>query len=131
MKAAKSTALIAEAKKSHRTIDAADGEETRKRVVAILYQPPEILKMLDALKKARSSVAMVKHTGPVSKIKRKGRRVWINYKGKEVKTKISGSRTKVTIDGKKAKRKKIKVGMTCTFTYPRPGGESKSVDCKS
>ncbi|MCH8197162.1 MAG: hypothetical protein IH904_03675, partial [Proteobacteria bacterium] len=72
----------------------------------------------------------VKHTGKVSQIKRKGRRVWITYKGKEVKTKISGSRTTVTIDGKKDKRKNIKVGMTCTFTYPRPGAESKSVDCK-
>ena len=131
MTAAKSTALIEEAKMSHREIDAADGEETRQRVVAILNQPPEILKMLDALSKAKSSVAMVKHTGKVSQIKRKGRRVWINYKGKEVKTNISGSRTKVTIDGKKAKRKKIKVGMTCTFTYPRPGAESKSVDCKN
>ena len=131
MTAAKSTALIEEAKAAHRLIDAADGEETRKRVVAILNQPPEILKMLDALNKAKSSVPMVKHTGKVSQIKRKGRRVWITYKGKEVKTKISGSRTTVTIDGKKDKRKNIKLGMSCTFTYPRPGAESKSVDCKS
>ena len=37
---------------------------------------------------------------------------------------------KVTIDGKKAKRKAIKVGMTCTFNYPKPGAESARVDCK-
>ena len=29
-----------------------------------------------------------------------------------------------------AKRKKIKVGMKCTFTYPGPGQEAKKVDCK-
>jgi hypothetical protein len=47
-----------------------------------------------------------------------------------VKAKVSGSRTKVTVNGKKAKRKAIKVGMTCTFTYPGPGSEAKKVDCK-
>ncbi|MCH9051810.1 MAG: hypothetical protein IIA72_12110 [Proteobacteria bacterium] len=130
MTAANSTALIEEAKKSFRLIDAADGEETRKRVVAILYQPPEILKMLDALNKARSSVAMVKHTGKVTKTKRGGRRILIDFKGKEVTAKVSGSRTKVTLDGKEAKRKMIKVGMTCTFTYPGAGQEAKSIDCK-
>ncbi|MCH8097538.1 MAG: hypothetical protein IID53_10705 [Proteobacteria bacterium] len=130
MTAAKSTALIEEAKKSHREIDAADGEETRKRVVAILNQPPEILKMLDALSKARSSVAMVKHTGKVTKTKRGGRRILIDFKGKEVTAKVSGSRTKVTLDGKETKRKMIKVGMTCTFTYPGAGQEAKSIDCK-
>ncbi len=81
-------------------------------------------------KLSKQKVDLVKHTGPISKIKRKGRRLWIMYKGKEVKTKVSGSRTKVTINGKKAKRKKIKVGMICTFTYPRPGAESARVDCK-
>ena len=131
MTAAKSTAVIEEAKKSHRLIDAADGEETRKRVVAILVQPPEILKMLDALNKARSSVAMVKHTGKVTKTKRGGRRILIDFKGKEVTAKVSGSRTKVTLDGKNAKRKMIKAGMTCTFTYPGAGQEAKSVDCKN
>ena len=54
-----------------------------------------------------------------------------DYKGKEVTAKVSGSRTKVTLDGKKAKRKKIKAGMTCTFTYPGPGMEAKKIDCKS
>ena len=100
-------------------------------MVAILYQPPEILKMLDALSKARSSVAMVKHTGKVTKTKRGGRRILIDFKGKEVTAKVSGSRTKVTLDGKKTKRKKIKVGMTCTFTYPGVGMEATNIDCKS
>jgi hypothetical protein len=63
-------------------------------------------------------------------IKRKGRRISIDYKGKKVKAKVSGSRTKVTVNGKKAKRKAIKMGMTCTFTYPGPGEEAKNIDCK-
>jgi hypothetical protein len=44
---------------------------------------------------------------------------------------ISGSRTRVTIGGKKSKRKNIKIGMTCSFTYPRAGAEAQSVDCKN
>ena len=73
---------------------------------------------------------MAKHEGKVTKIKRGGRRVWISYKGKQVGAKISGSRTKVTVGGKKAKRKAIKVGMNCRFTYPKPGEEATNVDCK-
>lgn len=53
-----------------------------------------------------------------------------NVKGKDVTAKVSGSRTKVTINGKKAQRKAVKIGMTCTFTYPGPGQAAKQVDCK-
>ncbi|MEE8517014.1 MAG: tripartite tricarboxylate transporter substrate-binding protein [Alphaproteobacteria bacterium] len=128
-KAVTSKELISDATRARRDLDPLIGDDVRKAIVAILNQPPEILVMLNKMTKVK--VDMVKHTGPVSKIKRKGRRVWIMYKGKEVKTKVSGSRTTVTINGKKTKRKNIKVGMTCTFTYPRPGAESKSVDCKN
>ena len=79
---------------------------------------------------SRPPVPMIENAGKVTKTKRGGRRVWISYKGKEVKAKVSGSRTKVTINGKKVKRKAIKVGMTCTFTYPGAGSEAKKVDCK-
>ena len=72
----------------------------------------------------------LKHMGMVTKIKKKGRQVWINHKGEEVMAKISGSRTKVTVAGKKEKRKAIKVGMNCQFTYPKPGAEAAMVDCK-
>ena len=72
----------------------------------------------------------LKHMGMVTKIKKKGRSVWIDHKGKEVMAKISGSRTKITVAGKKVKRKAIKVGMNCQFTYPKPGAEAAMVDCK-
>ncbi|MCH8917090.1 MAG: extracellular solute-binding protein [Proteobacteria bacterium] len=71
-----------------------------------------------------------KHTGKVVQVKRKGRRVTIDYKGKKVMAKLSSRRTKVTINGKPAKRKEVKVGMTCTFVYPGPGKTAKKVDCK-
>jgi hypothetical protein len=75
-------------------------------------------------------IELAKHNGKVTKTKKGGRQIFIDYKGKEVKAKVSGSRTKITVAGKKAKRKAVKVGMTCTFTYPGPGSEAKKIDCK-
>ena len=116
------------AARAKRSLHPAFGDDVHKLVVGLIDQPPEIAALMKSLEKVK--VTMAKHTGPVTKTKRGGRQVWIKYKGKEVKTKVSGSRTKVTINGKKAKRKNIKPGMTCTFTYPRPGAESQRVDCK-
>ncbi len=121
----------AQADKAHRPYDKTPwtGDKLARVITdTITKMPPEIIAFLRKINKVKAP--MVKHAGPVTKIKRGGRRVWIKYKGKEVKTKISGSRTKVTINGEKTKRKNIKVGMTCTFTYPRAGAESKNVDCK-
>jgi len=70
------------------------------------------------------------HSGKVVETKRAGRRVTINYKGKKVTARLSSSRTAVTVKGKKAKRKDVKVGMDCTFTYPGDGKVAKKVDCK-
>jgi tripartite-type tricarboxylate transporter receptor subunit TctC len=128
MASAKSPDLIEEAKKSKRLIEAANGIDTTKLVVAMLNQPPSIVKMLTALTNVK--VPMVSHNGPVTKIKRGGRRITISHKGKKLTAKVSGSRTSVFLNGKKTKRKKIKVGMTCTFTWPKPNMEAKKIDCK-
>ncbi|MEE8214996.1 MAG: tripartite tricarboxylate transporter substrate-binding protein, partial [Alphaproteobacteria bacterium] len=129
MEAAKSPALIEEAKVSHRLIEEANGKETTKLVLEMLNQPPEIVAMLAALSKLK--VPMIKTSGKVTKTKRGGRRISIGLKGKEVTAKISGSRTTVVIDGKPNKRKNVKVGMICTFTWPKVNSEAKKIDCKS
>ncbi|MCZ6447647.1 MAG: tripartite tricarboxylate transporter substrate-binding protein [Alphaproteobacteria bacterium] len=129
MEAAKSPALIEEAKVSHRLIEEANGKETTKLVLSMLNQPPEIVAMLAALSKLK--VPMIKTSGKVTKTKRGGRRISIGLKGKEVTAKISGSRTTVVIDGKPNKRKNVKVGMICTFTWPKINSEAKKIDCKS
>lgn len=89
--------------------------KARKFIVANYQGPKETVKV---------------HTGKVVATKRAGRRVTINYKGNKVTAKLSSSKTKVTIAGKKSKRKNVKVGMTCTFTYPGPNTTAKKVDCK-
>ncbi len=129
MEAAKSPALIEDAKVSHRLIEEANGEETKKLVLEMLNQPPEIVAMLAALSKLK--VPMIKTSGKVTKTKRGGRCISIGLKGKEVTAKISGSRTTVIINGKPNKRKNVKVGMICTFTWPKVNSEAKKIDCKS
>ena len=98
----------------------------------ILGASDEVVAMFkEGAKKPKKKLGrMVKHEGKVTKTKRGGRRIVISYKGKEVTAKVSGSRTKVTLNGKKAKRKAIKVGMNCRFTYPKAGAEATNVDCK-
>ncbi|MDH3240953.1 MAG: hypothetical protein OEO83_09825, partial [Alphaproteobacteria bacterium] len=89
--------------------------EARKFIIANYQGPKETIEV---------------HSGKVVETKRAGRRVTIDYKGQKVTAKLSSSKTKVTVAGKKAKRKNVKVGMTCTFTYPGPNTTAKKVDCK-
>ncbi|MDH3240584.1 MAG: tripartite tricarboxylate transporter substrate-binding protein [Alphaproteobacteria bacterium] len=123
-----SKAFQDDAARAKRATEPAFGEDVHKLVVEMIRQPPEIVAMMKKLEKIE--VKMLRHVGPVTQIKRGGRQIFIKHKGEEVSTKISGSRTKVIINGKAGKRKAIKVGMTCTFTYPRPGAESQRVDCR-
>jgi tripartite-type tricarboxylate transporter receptor subunit TctC len=128
MESAHSPALIEEAKRSHREIEEANGEKTAKMVLDMLNQPPEIVKMLLALNKVK--VPMIKTSGKVVEIKREGRSIAIGTKGEKYTAKVSGSRTTIMVDGKKAKRKAVKVGMICTFTWPKVNSEAKTIDCK-
>lgn len=116
------------AARAKRSMDPAFGDDVRKLVVELIRQPPEIIAMMKKLEKVK--VDMLKHSGKVVETKRGGRRISITYKGKKMTARVSGSRTKVTINGNKAKRKAVKVGMTCTFTWPRPNSEAKNIDCK-
>ncbi len=128
-------AFIKDARAQGRDISPITGQEVQEMIATLATTPKAIIKKLEGLMQYKGKVrevkiALAKHTGKVTATKRGGRRIFISYKGKKVKAKVSGSRTKVTINGKKAKRKAIKVGMTCTFTYPSPGSEAKKVDCK-
>jgi tripartite-type tricarboxylate transporter receptor subunit TctC len=103
-----------------------------------LYKTPQdvVAYAVEVQKKGADKLKMiemklVKHMGKVTQILQKGRQIAITHDGKEVKAKVSGSRTKITVDGKSAKRGAVKPGMTCTFSYPGPGEEAKTIDCKT
>jgi tripartite-type tricarboxylate transporter receptor subunit TctC len=124
-------ALLAEAKKAKRSIGYSSPTEMDAIYEGILNSSDKVIALFKGpSKKSKKPAKMLTHTGTVSKIERRGRKVSIDYKGKQVTAKISGSRTKITVGGKKAKRKAIKMGMNCSFIYPKPGKEATNVDCK-
>ena len=63
------------------------------------------------------------------KIKGKGRRIQFMEKGKLVQASVSGRGTKITIGGKKARGKKLKVGMDCAITYEGHRSVAKTIKC--
>jgi tripartite-type tricarboxylate transporter receptor subunit TctC len=107
-----------------------DGDKVQGLLEDLNKTPPAVFAKYKEIMASRPPLPLLTHASPVTKTARGGRRIWITYKGKDVLAKVSGSRTKVTLNGKKAKRKHIKVGMTCAFKYPSPGSEAKNVDCK-
>lgn len=129
--------FIAAIKKQKLEIGPVSGSEIQDLVKRIYASPASLVaRVKDAYKYkgpvVKAKVSMIKVTGVITETKRKGRRLTLKLKdGKKVKTKVSGSRTKVFIDGKKTKRKNIKVGMKCEFTYSGTGSESKKIDCGS
>ncbi len=114
--------FLEDAKRLRRDIEIVTGEEIQKIIADLAKTPKEKLAALNGHFKFKGPVEkvkleIVKHTGRVVALKRGGRRVVIDRGGKKVTAKVSGRRTKVTVGGKKAKRKAIKIGMTCTFDY--------------
>ncbi|MBT3793625.1 MAG: ABC transporter substrate-binding protein [Rhodospirillales bacterium] len=73
----------------------------------------------------KASIVTVK----LEAVKRGGRRIHFTVNGKKDKAKVSRSRTKIEVGGKSAKRKDMKVGMTCKVKYPAGGGEAKYIKC--
>lgn len=124
--------LLREAKRAKRNVAWTDPDVMDKINRRILGASDDVIAAFKAgAKKPKKDLSkFLKHMGVVTATKRGGRRITIDYQGKEVTAKVSGSRTKVTLNGKKVKRKAIKVGMNCQFTYPKPGEEAAMVDCK-
>ncbi len=135
MKMADDAKFVADANKEHRDVDPISGEEMQKVIEELAKTPKKVLANANEFIKFKgitkqAKIHLVKVTTKVTKLERKGRTMFFMHKGKEIKTKISGSRTKIKVGGKKAKRSAVKVGMMCTFSMPKLGAESTSVDCK-
>jgi tripartite-type tricarboxylate transporter receptor subunit TctC len=114
--------FLADAKKRRLPINPTSGEDVTKLIKRVYAMPKDIIAHAQFLgtssKRTQISKAVIPvmtYKGVISKVKRAGRRVSWKGGGKKGKLKVSGSRTKVTIAGKKAKRKALKVGMSCAF----------------
>jgi tripartite-type tricarboxylate transporter receptor subunit TctC len=131
----KDPGFLKDMERQGRDVSPISGEQVQKMVVEIAAAPKATIAKLDDVirykgEKKVVKIEMVKHDGKVTATKSGGREIVLDHKGKNVTAKVSGARTKITIGGKTAKRKAVKVGMACTFTYPGPGREATNIDCK-
>ena len=114
--------FLAESKKGRLPINPVSGKDVQKLLAGLYSFPKEVIDHArDAISKTNNikiTKAVVKtyvHKGKITKIKRGGKRV--SWKGGGAKGKLRvGGKTKITVSGKKAKRKTLKKGMSCTFT---------------
>ena len=119
-----------DAKKADRPLAPLFGDDVETAIKEIANPSPKVAALLNEAMNPKETVKELHHTGPITQLKNDGREMLLNHQGKEVSAKISGSRTKITKSGQPAKRNDVKVGMTCTFVYLRPGAEAKEVNCK-
>ncbi len=127
--------FLADAKKQKLEIAPISGEKIGQLIAALYASPKELV---EAAKEAAEKTGKIKITkvvipietvkGTITKIQRKGRRVSYKGGGRKGKLSVSGSRTKVSIGGKKVKRKNLKVGMKCAFTFQ--ASAAKKIACE-
>jgi tripartite-type tricarboxylate transporter receptor subunit TctC len=112
-----------------------DGQTVQKAIEELYAFPKEVVAAAAKATSDRSNITISKAvipiesaSGKITKLRRGGRRVSWAGGGKKGKLRVSGSRTKVMVGGKKAKRKALKVGMNCKFTFQ--ASSAKKIDCK-
>ncbi|MDX1482950.1 MAG: hypothetical protein R3229_00595 [Alphaproteobacteria bacterium] len=126
---------IAEAKKVRLLTSPSDGE-TVQNLVEELGKKPRALydrysKLLANPKSPVRQVQWQTVTGTITKVNKRGSKFSIKVDGKVHNGRMRGRYTKAKIDGKKASRKKIKAGMTCTIKWEGPKSYAGEMDCKS
>ncbi len=118
------------AKRQHLPIQPWDGKQVHKIINQFLNYPPSVIA------KARQAMAigkvvkvkLKKVMAKVTKVSKKKVSV-VDKGGKTYTFKLSGRRTKITVGGNKAKRKALKVGMTCDFRYYANKDLTKKITC--
>jgi len=127
--------FLADTKKRKLPINPTSGQDVQKLINKIYALPKDVLAYADKVGNSRErtqvtqAVVPVKtYMGAITKVKRGGRRVSWKGTGASGKLRVSGRKTKVFLAGSKAKRKALKVGMTCKFTYQ--GSSAKAIKCQ-
>jgi tripartite-type tricarboxylate transporter receptor subunit TctC len=130
------SAYLAEAKRRKLTISPTSGEEVAKFIKHIYATPKSAVDKLHAEMQLAGKTITKRKTNyytaqaKLVEIKRKGRRIHFMEKGKLVQANVSGRGTKITIGGKKARSKRLKVGMNCAITFEGHRSVAKTIKCK-
>jgi tripartite-type tricarboxylate transporter receptor subunit TctC len=127
--------FIAEIEKQNLELDPMDGGELQALVEDLYTTPKAVVDLAiratqPQAQLAKAEIKILTHKGPIAEVAKGGQEVVFTHGGNKVKTTVSGSRTQISVAGKKADRKQLKAGMTCSFTYPGAGQEASKIDCE-
>lgn len=127
--------FLKDAKRQKLELAWVDGVTVQKKIAELYSFPKEVIEGAKKATTYRGNIKVSKavipietFSGKITKVKRGGRRVSWAGSGKKGKLRVSGSRTKITVAGKKAKRKVLKVGMACKFTFQ--ASSAKAINCQ-
>ena len=114
-------------------INPVSGEEVAAFVKSVYATPKSIVERAQAIltgqKVEKRKANWRTTTAKLLKIRRGGRILMFKDKGKTIGVRVSGRATKLTVGGKKARRKKLKAGMTCKITHEGNRTVAKRVSC--
>jgi hypothetical protein len=133
----KDKGFLKDAAKQRIDINPVTGAQLDKLIGDLYKTPKSLIKRAMAVTTKSDKVKLVKVKIPVKTTKAKvtgtkrgGRRISFMDNGHKVTVRVSKSKTKVSIGGKKAKRKAVKVGMTCAFKHQGKGSRAKAIACE-
>jgi len=135
VKTMKDERFLKDAKRQKFELAWVDGATVQKGIAELYDFPKEVVAAAAKAASDRTNIQISKAvipienaSGKITKLGRGGRRVSWAGGGKKGKLSVSGRRTKIIVAGNKAKRKALKVGMACQFTYQ--GSSAKKIDCQ-
>ena len=119
------------AKIQHLPVQPWNGEQVHKIINQFLNYPPAVIAKARAAMEIGKvvKVKLKRLEGTITKVSKKKIKVK-DQAGKVYTFKVSGRRSKISIGGKKAKKKALKVGMSCAFRHFGDGDIAKNIKCK-
>jgi len=131
----KDKAFLKDAKRQKFELNWVDGETVQKKIGELYTFPKDVIEATRVattysgnIKVSKAVIPIESTSGKITKLGNGGRRVSWAGDGKKGRLRVSGSKTKIMVAGKKAKRKALKVGMACKFTYQ--ASSAKEIDCE-
>ena len=128
--------FLADAAKEGRDVDIVNGADMQALLVGISQKPKATIDRINDLLKYKgptvtAKLEAAKAEGTIAELEDGGAKITLKLAdGKTFKVGISNSRTDLQIAGKKADRKELKLGASCTVTAPAEGQEASQVTCK-
>jgi tripartite-type tricarboxylate transporter receptor subunit TctC len=120
------------ANKRRLELDPVTGEEIQAIIANVYAASPEVIQRARVAYSPSGKVEMtkiLKVDGTIEKINKKRSRMTLAAGSKKIEGRIAGA-TKITIKGKKAERRALGIGMSCTISLVSSGAVVSQMSCK-